>query len=73
VKVLDIDKNSLTPVAYTLEEVVEERTAEIFPAIRELSIGGHLPSGPVLRAIEEFATARGLFTRFGHPNRWVAA
>jgi hypothetical protein len=73
VKVLDIDKNSLTPVAYTLEEVVEERTAEIFPAIRDLSIGGHLPSGPVLRAIEEFATARGLFTRFDRPNRWVAA
>ncbi|KAI0270094.1 hypothetical protein BGY98DRAFT_1179958 [Russula aff. rugulosa BPL654] len=39
VKVLDIDRNSLTPVASTLKEVVKERMTEIFSAIRELSIG----------------------------------
>jgi hypothetical protein len=72
VKVLDIDKNSLTPVAYALNEVVEGRIPEIFPAIRELSIGEHLPSRPVLRAIDEFAVVRGLFTRLNHPFRWVA-
>jgi hypothetical protein len=72
VKVLDIDKNSLTPVAYTLKEVVKERITEMFPAIRELSIGEHLPSRPIVRAIEKFATARGLFTRLDRPHRWVA-
>ena len=72
VKVLDIDENSLTPVAYTLKEVVEGRITEVFPAIRELSIGEHLPRGPALRAIEKFATARGLFTRLDSPHRWVA-
>jgi hypothetical protein len=72
VKVLEIDKNSLIPVASTLKEVVKERTIEIFPAIRELSIGEHLPSGPILRAIEEFATARGLFARLDRSHRWVA-
>ncbi|KAI0270093.1 hypothetical protein BGY98DRAFT_1012074, partial [Russula aff. rugulosa BPL654] len=72
VKVLNIDKNSLTPIASTLKEVVKERMTEIFPAIRELSIGEHLPSMPILRAIEKFATARGLFTRLDGPCRWVA-
>ena len=72
VKVLHIGKNSLTPVAYTLKTVVKERITEMFPTIRELSIGGHSPSGPVLRAIEEFATARGLFTRLDRPHRWIA-
>jgi F-box-like len=72
VKDLDIDKNILTPIAYTLKEVVEERITEIFPAIQEVSIGEQLPSGPILRAIEEFATARGLFTRLDRPHRWVA-
>ncbi|KAI0271891.1 hypothetical protein BGY98DRAFT_1189497 [Russula aff. rugulosa BPL654] len=73
VKVLRIDKNSLTPVAHTLKEVVKERITGMFPAIRELSMmGERLPSGPVLRAVEEFATARGLFTRLDRPHRWVA-
>jgi hypothetical protein len=72
VKVLDIDKNSVIPVAYMLKEAVKERITDIFPAIRELSTGEHLPSGPILRAIEEFATARGLFTRLDRPHRWVA-
>ena len=72
VKVLNIDKNSLTPIASTLKEVVKEKMTEIFPAIRELSIGEHLPSMPFLRAIEKFATARGLFTRLDGPCRWVA-
>ena len=71
VKVLDIDKNSLTPVTHALREVVEERITEMFPAIRELSIGEQLPSEPILRAIEKFATARGLFTRLDRPHRWV--
>lgn len=72
VKVLDIDKNSLTPVAYTLKEVVKERITEIFPAIREVSIGEHLPSRSILRAIEKFASARGLSTHLDRPHRWVA-
>jgi hypothetical protein len=72
VKVLVIDKNSVTPVAYTLKEVVNERITEIFPAIRELSIGEHLPSSPILMAIEKFARARGLFTHLRRPHRWVA-
>ena len=72
VKVLNIDKNSLAPVAYTLKEVVKERITEMFPAIRELSIGEQLPSEPILRAIGKFATARGLFTRLDRPHRWVA-
>jgi F-box-like len=72
VKHLHIDENSMKPVAYTLKEVVKERITEIFPAIRELSIGQQLPSGSILRAIEKFATARGLFTRFDRPYRWVA-
>jgi hypothetical protein len=72
VKVLDIDKNSLTPVAYALKTAVKERITKMFPAIRELSIGEHKPSGPVLRAIDKFTTARGLFTRLDHPRRWVA-
>jgi hypothetical protein len=71
VEVLDIDENSLKPVAYTLETVVDERITGMFPAIRELSIGEHKPSRPVVRAIEKFATARGLFTRLAHPRRWV--
>ena len=75
VKILKIDKNILTPVAHALKEVVKERITEVFPAIQDLSIGDseHLPSGPVLRAIEKFATARGLFARLDdHPHRWVA-
>jgi hypothetical protein len=72
VKVLDIEKNSVTPVAYALKEVAKERITDIFPAIRELSIGEHSPSRPILRAIEKFATARGLFTRLDCPRRWVA-
>jgi F-box-like len=72
VKVLNIDENSLTPIASALKEVVKERMAEIFPAIRELSIGEHLPSMPILRSIEKFTTARGLFTRLDGPCRWVA-
>jgi hypothetical protein len=72
VKVLNIDKNSLAPVAYTLKEVVKERLTGIFPAIRERSIGEHLPSGPILRAVEKFATARGLSTHLDRPHRWVA-
>ena len=69
---LDIDENILTPVAYTLKKLAKERITEVFPAIQDLSIGEHLPSGPVLRAVEEFATARGLLTRLDRPNRWVA-
>jgi hypothetical protein len=72
VKVLEIDKHSLTPVAYTLKEVIKERITEVFPAIRDLSIGEDWPSGPILGAIEKFATARGLFTRLDRPYRWVA-
>ena len=72
VRGLHLDKNSLIPVAYALNEVVEERITEMFPAIRGLFIGKHLPSRPVLRAIEKFATARGLFTRLDRPHRWVA-
>ena len=72
VKNLNIDKNILTLVAYTLKDVVKERITGVFPAIQELSVGEHLPSGPVLRAIEKFATARGLFTRLDRPHRWVA-
>ncbi|KAI0266895.1 hypothetical protein BGY98DRAFT_1028752 [Russula aff. rugulosa BPL654] len=72
VEVLHIGRNSLTPVAYTLKTVVKERITEMFPAIRELSIGGHLPSRPVLMAIEEFATTRGLLTRLYRPHRWIA-
>ena len=71
-KNLDINESVLSPVAYTLKEVVKERITEVFPAIQELSIGEHLSSGPVLRAFEKFATARGLFTRLDHPRRWVA-
>lgn len=69
---LCIDNNILTPVAYTLKEVAKERITEIFPAIQELSVGEHLPSRPVIRAIEKFATARGLFTSLDRPHRWVA-
>ena len=72
VKVLSIDKNSLIPVAHTLKEVVKERITEMFPAIRELSIGEHLPSSPILMAIESFAAARELFTHLDRPHRWVA-
>jgi hypothetical protein len=72
VKVSNIDENSLTPVAYTLKDVVEERISGMFPAIRELSIGEHLPSRPILIAIEKFASARGLFARLDRPRRWVA-
>ena len=57
VKNLDIDKNSLAPFAYTLKQVAKEGIIEIFPAIRELSTGEHLPSGSILRAIEKFASA----------------
>jgi hypothetical protein len=71
VKVLDIDKNSVAPVAYILKEAVKGRMTDIFPTIRELSIGELLPSGVTLRAIEKFATARGLFTRLDRPQRWV--
>lgn len=72
VKDLDIDNKILIPVAYTLKEVAKERMTEIFPAIQELSIGEHLPSRSVLRAFEEFAAARRLFTRLVRPHRWVA-
>jgi hypothetical protein len=72
VKVLDIDKNSLTPVAYTLKEAVKERITEMFPVIQEISIGEHLPSGPIQRAIQKFATARELLTRLNRPHRWLA-
>ena len=72
VRNLDIDENILTPVAYTLKKVVKERITDVFPAIQELSLGEDLPSGPVLRAIEKFATARGLLTRLDRPHRWVA-
>ena len=72
VRDLHLDNNNLTPVAYALNEVVEERITEMFPAIRGLFIGKHLPSRPVLRAIEKFATARELFTRLDRPHRWVA-
>jgi len=72
VKELTVDENILTPVAYTLKEVVKERITGIFPAIQEVSIGEHLPSRPVLRAFENFGSARGLFTRLDHPHRWVA-
>ena len=71
VKDLDIDENSLGLVAFTLNDVVEERITEVFPAIRELSTGEYSPSGPILRAVEKFAAARGLFTRLDHPYRWV--
>ena len=50
VKDLGIDEKSLAPVAYTLEEVAKEGITEVFPAIRELSVRGHLPSGPILRS-----------------------
>ena len=72
VRSLDIDENSLTPVAYTLKEVAEERITEIFPDIRRLSIGERLPSRPIVRALEKFTTARGLFTRLDRPHRWLA-
>ena len=72
VMVLSIDKNSLTPVADTLKEVVKEGITEILPEIRWLSIGEHLPSGPILRAIEKFATTRGLLTRLDNLHRWVS-
>ena len=57
VKALAIDENSLTPIAYALKEVVEKMITEIFPAIQELPIGEKLPSGPILRVVEEFAAA----------------
>jgi hypothetical protein len=72
VRGLDIDENSLTPVAYALIEVVEERITEMFPDIRRLSIGEHLPSRSIVGALEKFAAARGLFTRLDHPHRWLA-
>jgi len=71
VKDLEIGREILTPVAYTLKEAVKERITGVFPAIQELSIGEHVSSGNDLRAIEKFAAARGLFT-LDHPHRWVA-
>jgi len=70
---LYIAKSILTPVTYTLNMVAKRRITEVLPAIQELSIGKHLPSGSVLRAIEKFATSRRLFTRLDGPNRWVAS
>ena len=68
VKNLYIDEKILMPVAYTLKKVVKERITDVFPVIQELSIRRDLPSGPVLRAVEEFATARGLLTRLDRPH-----
>jgi len=70
---LYIAENILTPVTYTLKMAAERRITEVLPAIQELSVGEHLPSGSVLRAIENFATSRRLFTRLDGPNRWVAS
>jgi len=60
VKNLYLSKNVVTPVAFALKEVAEERMTKVLPVIQNLSIGGSSHPRPVEKAIEQFITERGL-------------
>jgi len=59
------------PVAAALQELGEGRTMEVLPALRNLSLEGLQPAGPVQTAIQSFVASRQLS---GHPiviQNWV--
>ena len=59
------------PVAFTLKNVIEKGITGVLPVIQDLSVLRPPSAGPVLEAIEQFVTARGL-SGFGTPpfSRW---
>jgi len=57
---LYVSEKLLPPVSATLQELTGERTMEVLPALRNLSLEGLQPFGPVEEAIKSFVASREL-------------
>ena len=69
-KNLYVSKKFVQYIVPPLQDLVEERVADVLPALESLLLEGLQPSGPVQEAIGKFASARQLQ---GHPvvvSRW---
>jgi hypothetical protein len=64
VKNLYVSKEFARCIAFSLQELVGERAADVFPALETLFLEELRPSGPVKEAIGQFVAARQLL---GHP------
>lgn len=64
VKNLHLSKEVTLRIAPALQELVGERTTEVFPTLQNVFLEELLPTGPDYNAIMQFATARRLS---GHP------
>ena len=64
VQSLYVSKTLAPPVAVALQELGEARTMEVLPALKNLSLEGLQPVGPVQKAIHSFVALRQLS---GHP------
>ena len=64
VQSLYVSKILAPPVAAALQELSEGRTMEVLPALRNLSLEGLQPAGPVEKAIQFFVASRQVS---GHP------
>ena len=64
VRSLYVCKGSMSLVGPALQELVGARTMEVLPALRNLSLDGLQPSGPLPEGIQSFVAARQVA---GHP------
>lgn len=70
VKDLYVSEGLISHVPLALQDLAEEKVAEVLPALRNLHLRGLPRCGPVRIAVETFVTAR---KRSGHPvtfSRW---
>jgi hypothetical protein len=64
VQSLRVSKKLVPPIVSALQQLTDGMAIEVFPALRNLSLDGPEPSGPVREAIKTFVAARQLS---GHP------
>ena len=63
VKNLYLCKKFAPHIAPVLQELVGERTTEVFPTLENIFLEGFQPSGPLHEGIEKFVTARRITSR----------
>jgi hypothetical protein len=71
VKDLYISREFVPRIARALQELIEERVAEVLPALQSLFLDDALPSKSVLKPIGQFVAARQLSSQPITVFRWV--
>ena len=71
VKDLYISREFVPRIARALQELIEERVAEVLPALQSLFLDDALPSKSVLKTIGQFVAARQLSSQPITVFRWV--